>query len=126
MPGRITLATLERLSEQNDTIVAVTSGNTVTWSCNVPFSNPEAFVDYYKNGEYIPPMYNYNGVQMPLILTNVTVRDSGVYRCQVGNIVGRQMSAFKLDLKVVNGVSKHAPSFINTPRKQYIVRKGTY
>ncbi|KAJ8927158.1 hypothetical protein NQ314_020431 [Rhamnusium bicolor] len=54
---------------QDNTDVTVYIGNTVSWRCLPPESNPEAYIDYYKNEKYIAPPFPNTQIKS-LILPN--------------------------------------------------------
>lgn len=127
IPGRITKSTLERFPKQNDTIITVTAGNTVIWWCELPFANPPAYIDYYKDGGYLIPKHNLQRITQSLVIPNVAEHDSGIYKCQVGNVLfPKQESSAVLNLKVVARGDREKPRFIRAPKKSYTVIKGMY
>lgn len=129
VPWRITLATLNNNLDQHTSLIIknikVVEGNTVNWRCEPPESNPEAYVDYLKNSNYISPENLF--ARNLLVLKNVTTKDTGRYTCKAGNSVAAVPSMklhSELDLKVVESDIEHAPMFIIPPRSVYMVNKG--
>lgn len=125
VPGRITIATFEPFPKEHSAYVTVSEGNTIIWWCDVPFSNPPAFVDYYRNDSFIPKD-NLQKVTQSLILHNVTRRESGQYRCQFGNnLLLRQQTRAYLHLQVVSHAPKEMPRLLWPQKKNnYTVTKG--
>ncbi|XP_060560681.1 uncharacterized protein LOC132720542 isoform X1 [Ruditapes philippinarum] len=65
----------------------VLNGTDVLFTCNVtgsPFPN----IKWFMEDNLLP-----NETEMQLVINNVTVNDSGVYRCEVGNVVANLTSA---------------------------------
>jgi hypothetical protein len=65
----------------------VLNGTDVLFTCNVtgsPFPN----IKWFMEDNLLP-----NETDMQLVINNVTVNDSGVYRCEVGNVVANLTSA---------------------------------
>lgn len=79
VPWRITLARLGQSHPQKSVSVTVQAGNTVSWRCDVPESNPLAYVDYTKDDKYISPPDVGNRVKS-MILPHVNVGESGIYK----------------------------------------------
>lgn len=125
IPGRITLTSLEEFPKQKNISVVVTEGNTVIWRCDPPMSNPTAYIEYMKNDRYYES--NYSWSTDSLILDNVTINDSGVYKCKAGNLILSNLarySDFSLHLRVVKRLQSQPPTFILPPKLNYTVRKG--
>lgn len=79
VPWRITLARMGSLPPQNTVAISVQTGNTVSWRCDVPESNPVAFVDYSKGDKYVAAPF-VGSRSRSMILANVSVGDSGTYK----------------------------------------------
>lgn len=125
VPGRITKSTLERFPKQDNTVITVTAGNTVIWWCELPFANPPAYIDYYKDGSYVTPKHSLQRITQSLVIPNVTEHDTGIYKCRVGNaLLSRHESSAMLNLKVVSRADREKPRFIRTPKRAYTVIKG--
>lgn len=126
IPGRITKSVLEKFPPQNNTVITVSPGNTVIWWCELPYSNPPPFVDYYKDGSYVLPRHNLQSLTQSLIIPDVTEKDSGIYKCRVGNSLSgsKQESKASLILNVVRNGWKEETRFVREPRKTYTVVKG--
>lgn len=124
VPGRITISTVQDFPAQSDTVTTVSAGNTIIWWCDLPYSNPPAYVDYYKGGNFVKPKHNIQKVSS-LIIPNVSEHDSGIYKCKVNILGENRESRAALSLKVVNSNSfREAPRFLRPPKKIYVAVKG--
>ncbi|XP_060531354.1 interference hedgehog-like isoform X2 [Cylas formicarius] len=124
VPWRISIEKLEKFAGQKNVSLSVQSGNTVSWRCAAPESNPDAYIDYMKGETYISPIPvdKHSG---SMILPNVAVEDSGNYRCVATNIFKKETSDAVFKLEVVrNGLPK-PPSFIVEPKKEYTILSGS-
>ncbi|KAJ8938581.1 hypothetical protein NQ318_013635 [Aromia moschata] len=122
VPSRLTIATIKDFPSQKSDDLTVVAGNTVAWRCLPPESNPEALIDYYKNEQYVVP---YPRTQSKsLILPNVSVESSGVFKCNATNNMETKSSPTRFDLKVVNRGPPKAPFFVIEPRRTYTAIKG--
>lgn len=125
VPARITIATLERVPKQEDTYLAVAAGNTVIWWWEMPFSDPPASIDYFKNDLYLSPHYSLQRITRSLILHNVTVEDSGIYKCRIDNtVLQKQEYTSILNLKVVQNAPHEKPHLIRPLKEMYTVVRG--
>lgn len=125
IPARITIATLERIPREEDKSLVVAAGNTVIWWWEIPFSDPPASIDYFKNGVYLSPKHNLQQKTRSLILPNVTVEDSGVYYCRIENtVLQREQITSVLNLKVVPNLPYEKPHLIRAVKEVYTVVKG--
>lgn len=124
-PGRITMTHLGEFPKLRDINLTVSPGNTITYRCEPPDSNPPAYIDYYKDKNHITLNANLPKTQS-LILYNVSVGDTGVYSCSASNIIeSRRVDAdYHLNLKVVNNSPPQTPHFILPPKSVYYVNKG--
>ncbi|CAH1962264.1 unnamed protein product [Acanthoscelides obtectus] len=122
VPSRVTMARLEPFPKQNSLEETVSVGNTVTWRCAVPKSNPEAYIQYFKDGQFL----NHTDVKMnSLILPNVKEEDTGVYTCIADNgITDSVNSSAKLNLRIVRNGPSRAPYFLIEPKDVYTILKG--
>ncbi|CAG9763006.1 unnamed protein product [Ceutorhynchus assimilis] len=126
VPWRITLARMENLPAQKNISISVQSGNTVSWRCQVPESNPPAYVDYSKGSSYVsPPNFIDNRASKSMILTNVSVGDSGTYKCATTNMFERKDLNAVLNLEVLRNGPYMAPSFVTKPLSEYTAIKGS-
>ncbi|XP_076252429.1 interference hedgehog-like isoform X2 [Rhynchophorus ferrugineus] len=124
VPWRISLAKMDKPPVQKDTTVSVQTGNTVSWWCEAPKSNPETFIEYKKGDSFIP--FPFKEPQMnTMILSNVTVEHSGIYRCFANNDFETKELNQVLKLEVLRNGSPSAPYFIVEPKKDYTVTKGS-
>ncbi|KAL1489869.1 hypothetical protein ABEB36_013797 [Hypothenemus hampei] len=124
IPWRVTLAKMGPLPHQESVSMSVQAGNTVSWRCNVPESNPGAFVDYKKGEKYIPPPIV--GVKVTsMILSNVTATDSGTYKCSTTNTFEKKNARAVLNLEVLNNGPFKTPAFVMTPLEEYTGVKGS-
>ncbi|XP_018333733.1 interference hedgehog isoform X3 [Agrilus planipennis] len=125
IPGRITITSLGDFPPQENTSVTVIVGNTISWKCDPPEFNPPAVIDYYKDGSYLSPKI-FTARTKSLILPNVGMGDSGIYKCLAYNNIqqARIMSNFHLSLKVVSQGPRQAPRFITIPKKVYVANAG--
>lgn len=125
VPARITIATLDKMPKQEDSYLVVAAGNTVIWWWEIPFSDPPASIDYFKNGLYFSPKHNLQRTTRSLILHNATVEDSGIYKCRIDNtVLQKQETTSILNLKVVQNAPHERPHLIRPPKEMYTVVKG--
>ncbi|XP_030767144.1 interference hedgehog-like isoform X2 [Sitophilus oryzae] len=124
VPWRITLERMEKSPPQENTSASVHVGNTVSWKCEAPKSNPEAYIDYKYGNKYITSPYKNLAVKS-MILTNVTVYNSGTYSCLANNGFALKELNPVLRLEVVRNGPPRAPTFIIEPKKEYTVTKGS-
>lgn len=126
-PGRITMTHLGEFPKLRNVNITTSSGNTITYRCEPPESNPPAYIDYYKDKRHITLNANLPKTQS-LILYNVSVSDSGTYSCSASNIIeSRRVDAdYNLNLKIVKNAPSQSPLFILPPKSVYYVNKGDY
>nr|CAI5850888.1 unnamed protein product [Callosobruchus analis] len=124
VPSRVTMARLEPFPKQNSLEETVSVGNTVTWRCALPKSNPEAYIQYFKDGQFISTLRT--DVKLnSLILPSVQEQDTGVYSCTATNaIIDTVNSSANLNLKVVRNGPSRAPYFLVEPKDVYTILKG--
>ncbi|XP_076243521.1 interference hedgehog isoform X1 [Calliopsis andreniformis] len=117
-PARLTLATLQKFTDKNDLVINVAAGNTVPITCPVPYSAPEAIVQFYEKNNLIQ---NVNGKTM--VIENVKASDSGSYHCTASNYITTQIytSNHEIILNVLTNPSFQAPYFIKQPQTEYKV-----
>ncbi|XP_068966510.1 interference hedgehog-like isoform X2 [Bombus flavifrons] len=123
-PARLTLATLEKFTDKSEVIINVPAGNTVPITCPVPYSAPEAIVEFYKDNN---PVKNVNVVgSKTMVIENAKVSDSGSYHCTAENYITTQIyrSNHKTILNVNTNTSLRAPYFVKQPQTEYKVLRG--
>ncbi|XP_031850200.1 interference hedgehog isoform X2 [Nomia melanderi] len=120
-PARLTLATLQKFTDKSDVVIRVAAGNTVPITCPVPYSAPEAIIQFYKDNN---PIQNVNGKTM--VIENVKVSDSGSYHCSASNYITSQLfsSNHKTILNVHTNPTFQQPYFIKQPQTEYKVLRG--
>ncbi|XP_029167216.1 interference hedgehog-like isoform X2 [Nylanderia fulva] len=123
-PAKLTLATMQKFSDKNDVIIQVAEGNTVPITCPVPYCEPEAIVQFYKNGVLIKNADLVNSKTM--IIKNVRSTDSGFYSCSANNYITQQIfeSNYKTVLTVSANTTVKGPTFIKQLQSEYIVMKN--
>ncbi|XP_017787344.1 PREDICTED: interference hedgehog-like isoform X2 [Nicrophorus vespilloides] len=122
VPDRITLTTLRNFPVQHTTHAVVSSGNTVVWKCDPPYSNPAAYVDYYYKDKPCP-----NSQGSSLVLQNIAEDQSGLYKCQAMNSLNpssKVTSSGNLNITVKAHMQAEKPRFIVQPQSIYILQKG--
>lgn len=114
----MTLATLQKFADKSDVVVRVAAGNTVPITCPVPYSAPEALVQFYKND--VPLQ---NGNSKTIVIENAKPWDSGSYHCTASNYISSQKytSNYKTILNVLSNPGLEAPYFIRQPQTEYRV-----
>ncbi|XP_043264473.1 interference hedgehog-like isoform X2 [Colletes gigas] len=117
-PARLTLATLQKFVDKTDVVINVAAGNTVPVTCPVPYSAPEAIVQFYKDNNLVQ---NVNGKTM--VIENARIHDSGTYHCTASNYITNQIftSNHKTVLNVHTNMKFQAPYFIKQPQTEYKV-----
>lgn len=105
-------------------MIRVPAGNTVPISCPVPYSLPEAVVQFFKNGQLVSNV-NITGSQT-LVIENAKVSDSGEYDCTANNDMTTETyrSNFKTVLEVHDERTKLDPYFVKQPKPVYTVLRG--
>lgn len=93
-------------------------------TCPVPYSEPEALVQFYKNGVLIENADLVNGRTM--VIKNVKLTDSGSYHCSVNNYITLVifMSNHKTILKVHANFTLQPPYLTKQLQTEYIVPRG--
>ncbi|KAL3267033.1 hypothetical protein HHI36_011175 [Cryptolaemus montrouzieri] len=125
VPSRITIATLENFTKVEQRKVDVVPGNTILWKCELPYSNPDPYVDYFKDDQYLEPTELSSKIKS-IIMENVTFSNSGIYRCGASlPTIPRSMSKESLNLRISNYVSGQEPYFLIRPPNNYTVIKGS-
>lgn len=123
-PARLTLATIQKFSDKSDVFIQVAEGNTVPITCPMPYSEPEAIVQFYKNNVLMEDANLVNGKTM--IIKNAKLTDSGSYHCSASNYITLQLftSTHKVILMVHANTTYQAPYFIKQPQTEYTVPRG--
>ncbi|XP_026828889.1 interference hedgehog isoform X2 [Ooceraea biroi] len=123
-PARLTLATIQRFSDKSDVFIQVTEGNTVPITCPVPYSEPEAIAQFYKNDILIEDADLVNSKTM--VIKSARLTDSGAYHCSASNYITLQMftSNRKTILTVHANTTFQAPYFTKQPQTEYTVTRG--
>ncbi|XP_044255166.1 interference hedgehog-like isoform X3 [Tribolium madens] len=122
IPWRLTIANISEFPPQEKIEVTVLPGNTINWRCDPPEANPEPYLDYHKNGIYVPPFVRV--MTKSLIIPNVTTDNSGSYTCKSGNVCNDKVSSVLFNLKVDKRAPREPPKFIIRPKSVYNVTKG--
>ncbi|XP_050304096.1 brother of CDO-like isoform X2 [Anthonomus grandis grandis] len=125
VPWTVTMATMGDPPYQSSVSTSVQSGNTVSWRCEVPESNPPAFVEYNKGDKYVASPLGGDFKVRSMILRNVSVTDSGTYRCTTTNSFVKKDIAATLKLEVLKNARSQAPTFISKPLDEYTATKGS-
>jgi len=90
----------------------------------VPYSEPEAIVQFYKNNVLIenPNLVN----SKTMVIKNARTSDSGSYHCSANNYITLQMftSNYKTILTVHANTTFQAPYFTKQPQTEYTVPRG--
>ena len=103
----------------------VPAGNTVPITCPVPYSSPEAIVQFYKN-EIPVKSVNITGSKT-MVIENAKPTDSGEYGCTAENYITTETyrSNYKTILEVHNEEKNVNPYFVKQPQSEYKVLRGT-
>ncbi|XP_017879078.1 interference hedgehog-like isoform X2 [Ceratina calcarata] len=123
-PARLTLATLQKFTDKSDVVINVPAGNTVPITCPVPYSVPEAIIQFYKDNNAIQ---NFSIVgSTTMVIENVQPSDSGSYRCSANNYITTQVysSNHKTVLNVYKNASYRASFFVKQPQTEYKIVRG--
>ncbi|KAG5327502.1 IHOG protein, partial [Pseudoatta argentina] len=123
-PARLTLATIQEFSDKNDVYIEVAEGNTVPITCPVPYSEPEAIVQFYKNDMLIKDANLVNGKTM--VIKDVRLADSGSYYCSVNNYITTVTltSNHKTILTVHANLTFQPPYLTKLPQTEYVIMRG--
>ncbi|XP_015180515.1 PREDICTED: interference hedgehog-like isoform X5 [Polistes dominula] len=124
-PARLTLATMHEFSDKSDIVLSVAVGNTVPITCPVPYSVPEAVVQFYKNDKLIEGVELING--RTIAIENCKSSDSAYYYCTANNYITSQTwrSNHMTILNVHSNVSQQAPPyFLKQSQTEYTVLRG--
>lgn len=121
IPWRITISRLESFPKQQNIDIHVSAGNTVSWRCLPPISNPDPHINYYKSGFQ---MSSDISESQSLVLQKVNLEDSGSYSCSATTTSKTINSSSHFNLTVVRYGPQKAPYFIVRPKDVYIVTKG--
>lgn len=115
---------MQNFSDKTDVFIQIVEGNTVPIVCPVPYSEPEAIVQLYKNGSLIEDANLANSKTM--VIDNVRLIDSGSYRCSASNYITMQVlrSIHNTILTVHANATYRAPYFVKQPQTEYTVVHG--
>ncbi|XP_076756558.1 interference hedgehog isoform X2 [Xylocopa sonorina] len=125
--ARLTLATIHKFSDKNDVVINVPAGNTVPITCPVPYSVPEAIIQFFKDNSVDNRMPNANIISSKtMVIENAKVSDSGSYHCTANNYITMQMytSNYKTILNVYKNNTHREPYFLKQPQAEYKVLRG--
>ncbi|XP_071749386.1 interference hedgehog-like [Lepeophtheirus salmonis] len=127
LPANLSIAELKEFSsEGKNSSFEVTQGNDVIIHCDVPYSNPPGFVEYYRDGIYLEAEVLLNS-EILFIKNVVPELHNGNYTCSVQNhIIGQKKhSKFQVELKVIPSHGNRRKSqIIYHPKGKYSVNKG--
>ena len=91
---------------QQDIVYDVSEGDTVAFKLHV-HGKPEPEVEWFKDDDKLTEEKNYritkDGALHELRLQNMTIEDSGIYKCIASNEEGVDERTFKLDVEGRNG-----------------------
>ncbi|KAI4497803.1 hypothetical protein M0802_007129 [Mischocyttarus mexicanus] len=123
-PARLTLATMHEFSDKSDIELHVAVGNTVPITCPVPYSVPEAIVQFYKNGELMEGVELING--RTIAIENAKSSDTAYYYCTANNYITSQTSKSNhvTILNVHANASFQEPYFLKQSQTEYTVLRG--
>ncbi|XP_043490484.1 interference hedgehog-like [Polistes fuscatus] len=123
-PARLTLATMHEFSDKSDIELRVAVGNTVPITCPVPYSVPEAIVQFYKNDKLVQGVELING--RTIAIENAKTSDSAYYYCTANNYITSQTwrSNHMTILTVHANASQQAPYFLKQSQTEYTVLRG--
>ncbi|XP_011643223.1 interference hedgehog-like isoform X1 [Pogonomyrmex barbatus] len=123
-PAKLTLAMIHKFSDKADVFLEVAEGNTVPITCPVPYSEPEAIVQFYKSKVPIENTDLVNGKTM--VIRNVRSADSGSYHCSVYNYITQETftSNYKTILTVHTNLTFTFPYLTKQPQTEYTVLRG--
>ncbi|XP_012278824.1 interference hedgehog [Orussus abietinus] len=123
-PARLSLATIEKFSDRSNVGIRVATGNTVPITCPVPYSSPEALVQFYKDNNLVESVNMTGGKTM--VIENARSSDSGHYNCAANNYITSETfwSNHKTVLTVHADTTHEAPYFVKQPQTEYKVLRG--
>nr|XP_050854646.1 interference hedgehog-like isoform X1 [Vespula vulgaris]XP_050854647.1 interference hedgehog-like isoform X1 [Vespula vulgaris] len=123
-PARLTLSTMHEFSDKSDIELRVPVGNTVPITCPVPYSVPEAIVQFYKNDKLVQGVELING--RTIAIENAKPSDSAYYYCTANNYITSQTSRSNhmTVLSVHANATRQAPYFSKQPQTEYTVLRG--
>ncbi|OXU22478.1 hypothetical protein TSAR_005968 [Trichomalopsis sarcophagae] len=123
-PARLTQARIERFSDKSDVHLRVRAGNNVPITCPVPYSLPEADIQFFKDDK---PIQNASltGSKI-MIIERARATDSGYYRCQAYNYITSEQytSNHRTLLTVDENTTDQPPYSIKQPQHEYKVQRG--
>jgi hypothetical protein len=123
-PARLTQARIDKFSDKSNVYLRVSLGNNVPITCPVPYSVPEAVIQFFKDGS---PIQNASltGSKV-MIIERLKPSDSGSYHCQANNYITSETytSNHETLLSVDKNTTDQAPYFIKQPQNEYKVQRG--
>ena len=128
--GHLSLAYLKDFSNRRGNIIEAYEGNEVVIGCDVPKSNPPAFVQYYKNGLIVKSEDDVTIInENAIFISNASAeRDSGNYSCEVSNhMTGERKKSpvpIQLVIKAYAKLGNVKSQLIYRIREHYDVRQG--
>ncbi|XP_057328592.1 interference hedgehog-like isoform X2 [Microplitis mediator] len=124
-PGRLSLAKIDKFTDKSDVEIRVPVGNTVPITCPVPYSSPEAIVQFYKN-DILLKNINLTG-DKTIIIENAQVSDSGNYHCTADNYIVTQTyrSNYQTKLQVYIEKNNISPFWTKQPQTEYKALKNS-
>ncbi|XP_015605655.1 interference hedgehog isoform X2 [Cephus cinctus] len=123
-PARLTLARIEQFSDKSSVEIAVAAGNTVPITCPVPYSSPEAVVQFYKNDT---PIENVNMTgSKTMVIEHAKLTDSGSYTCTASNYITSETvsNSHPIVLNVRTNQGPQELYFVKQPQAEYKVLRG--
>lgn len=131
VPAKLSLAEMKPFSYSHppEKRFQVTAGNMVAIYCPPPASTPAALIEYFHDDHRLsPPSVRILPTSNSLLLTNVSIHDSGVYTCSATNYITSQIapSPYRVVLNVVSShlMTPSPPKFLTVPQTNYVVQNG--
>lgn len=123
-PARLTQARIDGFSDKSDVHLRVQAGNNVPITCPVPYSVPEAIIQFFKDDK---PIQNASltGSKI-MIIERARATDSGYYHCQTYNYITSEQytSNHRTVLTVDENTTDQAPYSIKQPQHEYKLQRG--
>lgn len=123
-PARLTQARIDKFTDKGNVNLRVPAGNSVPITCPVPYSVPEAVIQFFKDGNPIKNA-SLTGSKVMLI-ERAKPSNSGSYHCQANNYITSETftSNYKTVLTVDKNTTDLKPYFIKQPQFEYKVERG--